>query len=92
MDLTCRTEGKRWKLDLPTITDHPINQAVATFRLSTGHDCLAKHLHRIGIRQLPYCEAGLLCLNGKITLYYSTCFNNEEPYLGTVLRMRMPSQ
>ena len=27
----------------------------ATFRLSTGHDCLAKHLHRIGILQLPYC-------------------------------------
>ena len=29
--------------------------SVATFRLSTGHDCLAKHLHRIGILQLPYC-------------------------------------
>ena len=42
MDLTCRTEGKSWKLDLPTIPDHPRNQAVATFRLSTGHDCLAK--------------------------------------------------
>ena len=44
MDLTCRTEGKPWKLDLPTIPDHPRNQAVATFRLSTGHDCLAKLL------------------------------------------------
>ena len=55
MDLTCRTEGKLWKLDLPTIPDHPRNQAVATIRLSTGHDCLAKHLHRIGILQLPYC-------------------------------------
>ena len=54
MDLTCRTEGKCWKLELPTIPDHPINQAVATFRLTTGHDCLAKHLHRIGILQLPY--------------------------------------
>ena len=55
MDITCRTEGKRWKLGLPTIPDHPRNQVVATFRLSTGHDCLAKRLHRIGILQLPYC-------------------------------------
>ena len=55
MDLTCRTEEKRWKFDLPTIPDHPKNLAVATFKLSTGHDCLAKHLHRIGILQLPYC-------------------------------------
>ena len=47
--------GKRWKLDLPTIPGHPRNQAVATFRFSTGHDCLAKHLHWIGILQLPYC-------------------------------------
>ena len=54
IDLTFRTEGKRWKSDLPTIPDHPRNQAVATFRPSTGHDCLAKHLHRIGILQLPY--------------------------------------
>ena len=55
MDPTCRTEGKHWKLDLPTIPDHPRNQAVATVRLSTGHDCLVKHLHRIGILQPPYC-------------------------------------
>ena len=55
MDLICRTEGKRWKLDLPTIPDHPRNQAVATFRLSTGHDCVAKHLHLIRILQLPNC-------------------------------------
>ena len=46
MDLTCRAEGKCWKLDLPT---------VATFRLSAGHDCLAKHLHEIGILLLRYC-------------------------------------
>ena len=56
MDLTCRTEGKRWKLDVPTIPDHPRNQS---FRLSTGHDCQAKHLHQIGILQLPYCT---LCI------------------------------
>ena len=49
MDLTCRTEGKRWKLDLPTIPDHPRNQAVATFRLSTGHDWKyqSNHISRI---------------------------------------------
>ena len=29
--------------------------AVAMFRLVTGHDCLNKHLHRIGIIPSPHC-------------------------------------
>ncbi|KAJ4433712.1 hypothetical protein ANN_16023 [Periplaneta americana] len=29
--------------------------SVVAFRLATGHDCLAKHLHRIGIYQSPNC-------------------------------------
>ena len=43
-------------------TEHDHNDQVTqscrsillSFRLSTGHDCLAKHFHRIGILQLPY--------------------------------------
>ena len=33
----------------------PRRVAVAEFRLTTGHDCLAKHLCRIGIQPDPYC-------------------------------------
>ncbi|KAJ4449055.1 hypothetical protein ANN_00450, partial [Periplaneta americana] len=35
------------------IPDLPRKSSVAAFRLATGHDCLAKHLHRIGIYQSP---------------------------------------
>ncbi|KAJ4432020.1 hypothetical protein ANN_20634 [Periplaneta americana] len=37
------------------IPDLPRKSSVAAFRLATGHDCLAKHLHRIGIYQSPNC-------------------------------------
>ncbi|XP_069675355.1 227 kDa spindle- and centromere-associated protein-like isoform X2 [Periplaneta americana] len=40
------------KLDIPCKT------SVAKFRLSTGHDCLAKHLLRLGILHSPKC---ILC-------------------------------
>ncbi|GFX73063.1 uncharacterized protein TNCV_1704651 [Trichonephila clavipes] len=30
-------------------------KAVAEFRLTTGHDCLLKHLHRIHVAQAPFC-------------------------------------
>ncbi|GFX82648.1 RNase H domain-containing protein [Trichonephila clavipes] len=33
----------------------PTHKAVAEFRLTTGHDCLLKHLHRIHIAQAPFC-------------------------------------
>jgi len=33
----------------------PRKQAVANFRLNTGHDCLAAHLHRIKILSHNYC-------------------------------------
>ena len=32
---------------------NPRKSAVAMFRLITGHDCLSKHLHKIGIGLLP---------------------------------------
>ncbi|XP_071043360.1 uncharacterized protein [Parasteatoda tepidariorum] len=33
----------------------PRRRAVAEFRLTTGHDCLLKHLHRIHVAQAPFC-------------------------------------
>jgi len=33
----------------------PRNEAVANFRLKTGHDCLAAHLERIGIYESSEC-------------------------------------
>ena len=40
--------------------------AVAMLRLITGHDCLSKHLHKIGILPSPNC---LLCSKeGEMTL------------------------
>ena len=40
------------------IPDWPRKEAVAKFRIATGHDCLATHLHRLGILNSPLC---LLC-------------------------------
>jgi len=34
----------------------PRKQAVANFRLNTGHDCLTAHLHRIKILSHNYCK------------------------------------
>ena len=44
--------NKKWEhlyTNPKIIPDIPRKTAVAKFRLATGHDCLAKHLHRIGI-------------------------------------------
>lgn len=50
--------GKKWKdlIDKPEIIPElPRKTAVANFRLMTGHDCLAQHLHRIGCKDTPIC-------------------------------------
>ncbi|GFT94339.1 RNase H domain-containing protein [Nephila pilipes] len=39
-------------LDIP---DKPRRKSVATFRLFTGHDCLAAHLYRIGFLTKAAC-------------------------------------
>ncbi|GBN99572.1 hypothetical protein AVEN_166006-1 [Araneus ventricosus] len=46
-----------------SISDKPRRDAVATFRLTTGHDCLAAHLHRLGIFTEPFCP---LCDSGEV--------------------------
>lgn len=59
-------EGKSWEnlMNKCIIPDGPRREAVATFRLTTGHDCLAAHLHKISILPSPEC---VLChKNGTI--------------------------
>ena len=59
--LKSAAENKNWESLLRNtnlIPDLPRKTAVAHFRLTTGHDCLAKHLHRINIFPSPQC---ILC-------------------------------
>ncbi|KAI5754580.1 hypothetical protein M8J77_009716 [Diaphorina citri] len=51
-------EGKKWQplVENPNIIPNlPRKAAVAHFRLLTGHDCLAQHLHKINIKDSPIC-------------------------------------
>ncbi|VDO07970.1 unnamed protein product [Rodentolepis nana] len=54
-ELKARTKEKQWTVALSNIPDWPRIEAVAEFRLRTGHDCLAKHLHRLGVYTQPTC-------------------------------------
>ncbi|GBM22284.1 hypothetical protein AVEN_144657-1 [Araneus ventricosus] len=55
---------KSWRSVSPSsIPDKPRRDAVAAFRLTTGHDCLAAHLHRLGISTEPFCP---LCDSGEV--------------------------
>ncbi|KAJ4444903.1 hypothetical protein ANN_06701 [Periplaneta americana] len=57
-NLITQSQGKKWNSlhqNPQLIPDLPRKSSVAAFRLTTGHDCLAKHLHRIGIYQSPNC-------------------------------------
>lgn len=50
------SKNKKWEAVLTqNIPGYPRKSAVAIFRLLTGHDCLAKHLNRIGILPSPLC-------------------------------------
>ncbi|VDO10797.1 unnamed protein product [Rodentolepis nana] len=54
-ELKTRTKEKQWTVALSDIPDWPRIEAVAEFRLRTGRDCLAKHLHRLGVHTQPTC-------------------------------------
>ncbi|KAJ4447523.1 hypothetical protein ANN_09530 [Periplaneta americana] len=57
-NLITQSQGKKWNSlhqNPQLIPDLPRKSSVAAFRLATGHDCLVKHLHRIGIYQSPNC-------------------------------------
>nr|XP_042896147.1 uncharacterized protein LOC122268996 [Parasteatoda tepidariorum] len=59
--LSERVKTKVWRdLRQNTIPDWPRREAVAQFRLHTGHDCLAAHLFRLGLAPDPYCS---LCMS-----------------------------
>ncbi|GBM39260.1 hypothetical protein AVEN_185913-1 [Araneus ventricosus] len=63
-DLQTRTALISWRRVSPSsIPDKPRHDAVAAFRLTTGHDCLAAHLHRLGISAKPFCP---LCDSGEV--------------------------
>ncbi|KAJ4448964.1 hypothetical protein ANN_00356 [Periplaneta americana] len=52
-------KDKQWKDALnSTLPEWPRREAVATFRTAVGHDCLANHLHRLGVLSSPHC---MLC-------------------------------
>ncbi|GFU80040.1 RNase H domain-containing protein [Trichonephila clavipes] len=50
-----RNSNKIWWINLKDLPMWPIPKAVAEFRLTTGHDCLLKHLHRVHAAQTPTC-------------------------------------
>ncbi|VDO15774.1 unnamed protein product [Rodentolepis nana] len=50
-----RTKEKQWTVALSNIAEWPRIEAVAEFRLRTGHDCLAKHLRRLRVCTQPTC-------------------------------------
>ncbi|VDO03112.1 unnamed protein product [Rodentolepis nana] len=54
-ELKARTKEKQRTVALSDIPDWPRIEAVAEFRLRTGHNCLAKHLHRLGLYTQPTC-------------------------------------
>ena len=52
--LSQRTRDWHWKNNIISgIPDWPRKEAVAKFRMATGHDCLAGHLHRLGMLNSP---------------------------------------
>jgi hypothetical protein len=51
--MTTKISGKQWAiihLDWPLNSKMPRKEAVARFRLKTGHDCLATHLHKMKVK------------------------------------------
>ncbi|GBM02261.1 hypothetical protein AVEN_183627-1, partial [Araneus ventricosus] len=63
-DLPTRTALKSWRRVSPSsLPDKPRRDAVAAFRQTTGHDCLAAHQHRLGIFTEPFCP---LCDSGEV--------------------------
>ncbi|GBO36142.1 hypothetical protein AVEN_204261-1 [Araneus ventricosus] len=63
-DLQICAALKSWRRFSPSsIPDKPRRDAVAALRLTTGHDCLAAHLHLLGISTEPFCP---LCDSGEV--------------------------
>ncbi|VDO16910.1 unnamed protein product [Rodentolepis nana] len=54
-EIKARTKEKQWTVALSDIPGWPRVEAVAEFRLRTGHDGLAKLLHRLRLYTQPTC-------------------------------------
>ncbi|KAJ4434242.1 hypothetical protein ANN_22791 [Periplaneta americana] len=85
-NLITQSQGKKWDSlhqNPQLIPDLPRKSSVAAFRLATGHDCLAKHLHRIGIYQSP--NSPLCNSNQEMDSEHLKIYNGEKwEYKGTV--------
>ena len=57
-DTELNLKDKHWKKEIVQVPDWPKKSSVAVIRLTVQHDCLGKHLHRIGLRENPFC---MLC-------------------------------
>ena len=57
-DIEQNIKNKNWKKEIVQVADWPRKTSVAVFRLTVQHDCMGKHLHRIGLRDNPFC---MLC-------------------------------
>ena len=55
------SSNHQWKDRMQALPNWPRREAVAQYRLNTGHNCLAKHHHHIGILRSPNCT---LCNQG----------------------------
>lgn len=60
--LSAQITGNPCKEPLPDILDQLSRDAVAVFRLTLGHDCATKHLHRTGIYAELSC---VICNHGE---------------------------
>ena len=57
--LELQIKDKPWKVSIQArLPDWPRRVAVASFRTATRHDCLGRHLHRLGILPTRQC---ILC-------------------------------
>ncbi|GFS92692.1 uncharacterized protein LOC103523915 [Nephila pilipes] len=62
----CKNKKKKWQHIQNTWKIYnlrPRKEAVAHFRLITGHDCLGEHLYRIGVLDTnicPICKSGIM--------------------------------
>nr|CUU97529.1 hypothetical transcript [Hymenolepis microstoma] len=55
-ELKALTKEKQWTAALLNTIEWPKLEPAAEFRLRTGHDCLVKHLYRIGVYTQPTCS------------------------------------
>ncbi|KAJ4437559.1 hypothetical protein ANN_17704, partial [Periplaneta americana] len=85
------SKNKRWEaLSTQNVPEYPRKNAAAIFRQFTGHDCLAKHHHRIGISPSPLCKQQQYSDMGSNS-YYLVEFLSRIVYSKMLIRTGMKS-